>query len=233
MPRLDPTALLAVWEQGRHEAALDRALTLLSAAGAGRSEAGAWDLASRDVRLATVLAELAGPDVSTCVACAGCGAVLDVPVDVAALARSPVPARADGFHATVTGTTVAFRLPTTDDLRDLPGLSRSAARRVLVGRCTGRAAPEISDDLADAVEAAMADVAPAGAVEFDVGCPDCGATTVAALDVPALLWAEVDLRAVALLREVHTLAAAYGWTEADVLALSPARRAAYLELVGT
>jgi hypothetical protein len=30
--------------------------------------------------------------------------------------------------------------------------------------------------------------------------------------------------------EVDALARAYGWREADILALSPARRAAYLEL---
>ena len=33
-----------------------------------------------------------------------------------------------------------------------------------------------------------------------------------------------------ILREVHTLAAAYGWSEAEILALSPARRRVYLEL---
>jgi hypothetical protein len=34
------------------------------------------------------------------------------------------------------------------------------------------------------------------------------------------------------LREVHTLAWAYGWREADILAMSPARRQFYIELVG-
>jgi hypothetical protein len=33
-----------------------------------------------------------------------------------------------------------------------------------------------------------------------------------------------------MLREVDTLAAAYHWAEADILALSPRRRQAYLEL---
>jgi hypothetical protein len=34
-----------------------------------------------------------------------------------------------------------------------------------------------------------------------------------------------------LLRDVHTLASAYGWKEDEVLHLTPARRHAYLELV--
>ena len=42
---------------------------------------------------------------------------------------------------------------------------------------------------------------------------------------------EVQARARRLLREVDVLARAYGWTEADVLALSEQRRTAYLEIV--
>ena len=38
-------------------------------------------------------------------------------------------------------------------------------------------------------------------------------------------------RAVQLLDEVHQLATAYGWTEAEILALSDTRRAAYLDRV--
>jgi hypothetical protein len=33
------------------------------------------------------------------------------------------------------------------------------------------------------------------------------------------------------LRDVHELASAYGWRESEILALSPQRRQAYLELV--
>jgi hypothetical protein len=35
-----------------------------------------------------------------------------------------------------------------------------------------------------------------------------------------------------LLAEVHSLARAYGWTESEILALSPQRRSTYLEMVG-
>jgi hypothetical protein len=44
------------------------------------------------------------------------------------------------------------------------------------------------------------------------------------------VWAEVDVRARRLLADVATLARTYGWTEPEVLALSEARRAAYLRL---
>ena len=48
----------------------------------------------------------------------------------------------------------------------------------------------------------------------------------------ALLWEEIEVRAHVLLGEVHRLASAYGWSEAQILALSPARRASYLAMVG-
>ena len=48
----------------------------------------------------------------------------------------------------------------------------------------------------------------------------------------ALLWSEIHAWARQLLRDVHALARAYGWREADILALSPTRRGIYLELLG-
>ena len=47
------------------------------------------------------------------------------------------------------------------------------------------------------------------------------------------LWKEVLIEARRLLREVNALARTYHWREADILALSPRRRQAYLELAGT
>ena len=53
-----------------------------------------------------------------------------------------------------------------------------------------------------------------------------------ALDVPGLVWDEVDAVARRLVDEVHALASAYGWAERDILAMGAARRAAYLARVG-
>ena len=51
------------------------------------------------------------------------------------------------------------------------------------------------------------------------------------LDIVSFLWSEISSLAKRHLREVHTLAWAYGWSEADILAMSPARRQFYLESV--
>ena len=50
------------------------------------------------------------------------------------------------------------------------------------------------------------------------------------MDVGSFVWAELHAHGRRVLREVDVLARAYGWTEAEVLALGERRRAAYLAL---
>jgi hypothetical protein len=230
---LDAADLLAAWERGSGQPSLERALTLL-AVGTGRAadDAGTLDVGSRDVLLASLLMRIAGAEVWASVDCSGCGSRLDVPVNLGAVAELPAYAPGKFFEIEVAGSAVSFRLPTTLDLAVLSGRGHPEARWLLLDRCVRWTRGPLPRDVADAVEAAMESVAPAGAVELDVRCGECGALTAAALDVPALLWAEVEAQATRLLHDVHGLARGYGWSEADVLALSPRRRAAYLELAG-
>ncbi|MEW9529279.1 hypothetical protein [Microbispora sp. NPDC049125] len=244
---------LAAWERGLHESPVDRAVTLLTAVtGISREEAESADVGSRDSVLSATLTRMADGVVRSCVRCAGCGERLDVPLDPAALPRTAWRTPGETLHVEVAGTRVAFRLPDSRDLRMLGmlgGNDAAAGRMLLLSRCLGVEHIEdidgtagvagigavtqtegITEEVAAAVEAAMEDAAPSGAPTVRIGCPACPATTVAALDVSALLWAEVSASALALLRDVHALARAYGWTEPEVLALSPARRAAYLEM---
>ncbi|HJQ82925.1 MAG TPA: GNAT family N-acetyltransferase, partial [Candidatus Binatia bacterium] len=53
----------------------------------------------------------------------------------------------------------------------------------------------------------------------------------APLDVGRLLWEKVQIAAERLLLDVDALARAYGWTEREILSLSPGRRAAHLQIV--
>jgi hypothetical protein len=63
-------------------------------------------------------------------------------------------------------------------------------------------------------------------------CPACRHEWTVLLDTAAFVWTALRSRAQRLVHDVHTLARAYGWREADILAMSSWRREAYLELVG-
>ncbi|MCC9739846.1 hypothetical protein [Streptomyces sp. MNU89] len=116
------------------------------------------------------------------------------------------------------------------------------ARRMLLARCTvsavrnGEPVPgdRLPDALPERVRRRIAEAAecadPAAEVTLHVTCPECGEATPAELDIASHLWTELDSWARDLLLDVHLLATAYGWSEPEILALSPLRRRYYLEL---
>ena len=83
----------------------------------------------------------------------------------------------------------------------------------------------------EAVEARMSKLDPQGETILELRCAACGHQWRAALDIGRFFWQELAAEARRLLREVHLLASAYGWGEAEILALTPARRDAYLAQV--
>src|SRR5581483_6250238 len=152
--------------------------------------------------------------------CPSCGEPVEFAVGVAELL-----ARDEAAGAPV-ALGVAWRPP---DSRDVAAAAAAgdavAAEEVLLARC-------VRGDVSRAALCdAIADCDPLAEVRADVVCPACEAAFVADLDVASFVWAEVRTRALRLLRDVDELARAYGWTEAEVLALDERRRRAYLELV--
>jgi hypothetical protein len=87
----------------------------------------------------------------------------------------------------------------------------------------------------DASEAMLAAVMDALEEEDDlriaVTCPECDAAWDVVFDPGTYLWHELDAAAIRVLREIDALASAYGWSEEQILALSPRRRAIYLRMV--
>jgi hypothetical protein len=98
------------------------------------------------------------------------------------------------------------------------------------------AAPELSAAGPEAVPAEALrrfdEMHAAAELTCAVECPGCGARELLDFDIARFLWAEVRAAARRLLAEVHELASAYGWSERDITTMSPARRYAYLEMIG-
>jgi hypothetical protein len=113
------------------------------------------------------------------------------------------------------------------------------ARRVLFDRCLLSAAHDgqpcavdkLSEEILDKVEAAMSEADPQADVQLDLFCPSCRHSWLATFDIGSFLWSELNAWAQRVLNEVHLLAKAYAWREADILAMSPTRRRFYLERV--
>jgi hypothetical protein len=73
---------------------------------------------------------------------------------------------------------------------------------------------------------------PLADVRLAVTCGECGHQWDTTFDIASLLWTEICAAVERLLSDVHMLARAYGWSEAEVLAVGPRRRQYYLQAVG-
>ncbi|MEU6785322.1 hypothetical protein ABZ912_39560 [Nonomuraea angiospora] len=201
--------LLDAWEAGWDRTPLERGLALL-AAGTGRTpgELAHLNVGQRDRALFELRAALFGSSLDGVATCPECGTDVEVSFDQEQLLDPPSSA--------------PCRLPTSADVA--AALSERDPCEALVGRCS-----EAED--AEKTAAAWAAADPLVDVELCLACPDCGREWAESFDIVSYLWSELDGWCRRTLLEVHDLAAAYGWTEPQVLALSAWRRQCYLGLV--
>jgi predicted RNA-binding Zn-ribbon protein involved in translation (DUF1610 family) len=216
-----------VWEEANALRPVERALALASLEGEDADAVARLPLGRRDARLLRVHAALSGTALEATASCPHCGEAAEFALDVDELL-----ARADDAVAPepvdVGGRRISWRLADSRDvLAAAEAVDVDAAERVLLERCVEEGE---SEEVRSAVTTAMAEADPLAEVLVDLACPACGEPFVADVDVPRFVWAEVRARALGLLRDVDALARAYGWTEAEVLALGDSRRGAYLEL---
>src|SRR5262249_23550211 len=103
----------------------------------------------------------------------------------------------------------------------------------LLERCrVSRSEPiDWTEAMVEEVENKMASADPMAETLLVLRCPTCAREWDERLDIARFVWAEIEYRARLLLWDIHRLALAYGWTEAETLSLPAARRAMYLEMV--
>jgi hypothetical protein len=137
---------------------------------------------------------------------------------------------------------ISFRLPTVRDLECSVALARSNpvdGAREIFRRCVLRAerngevhtAEALPEAVLTGVAAAMAEQDTQAEIELDLTCPACELVFSVVFDTATFFLRELEDRASRILREVHLLAQHYHWSEADIVRMSPRRRARYLELV--
>jgi len=248
MRSLSAWELLNVWEWGQAQPAVQRALALLAAAYPDTSPdaLATLSIGERDARLLSLREWAFGPRLDSVTSCPGCGERLELHFQVADLrataAQASAGAEATGpFSLKVADYKVRFRLPNSLDLSALAERGDLAqSRGLLLGRCLlsvrrngeEAALDQLPDDVMDAIVKRMAEVDPQADVQLVMTCPACDHCWQMAFDIVSFFWKELDAWAHHTMRQVHTLASAYGWREADILAMSPGRRHYYLRMVG-
>ena len=211
--------ILELWDAGEGRPPWQQAL-LLAARAVDQSplaEAARLEVGERD-RLILGLRErtLARP-LEMVLPCPSCAepvefafATADLCADWAAPVRSPVE------HTWKYG---SFRAPATLDV------AATQSAEELFARCAPGAPPEAFAEW----EAEIERLDPLADLVLELECSLCGHKWDLPFDATAFFWKELRANARRLIQEVATLAARYGWSEDEILRLSPRRRQLYLD----
>jgi hypothetical protein len=173
--------------------------------------------------------------------CPKCGTQLELVFDLNQIRTSSQETLGNPYQLSIEEWQVFFRLPNSMDLLAITSdQGPDGARRALLLRCLlhseqngeEKSNDQLPEHIASAVIDQMAQLDLQGDVELGLTCPECANQWLANFDIVRFLWRELDAWAIRTLQDVHKLASAYGWREADILAMNPLRRQVYLELIG-
>jgi hypothetical protein len=195
----------------------------------------------RDARLTAMYRRLFGETLDAFAECPACAERLEYSMSTRDLDIT-APAHENEPLALLCGEiSLRLRLPNSLDLSAASECQSIAeARTLLARRCIveaqERGAPVASHALPDSIVESIAEhlgnADPRAETLIHLTCAACSHQWQVVLDIERFLWVKVAALAKRLLREVHVLARAYGWREADILAMTAIRRRLYLEMAG-
>lgn len=243
MRALSASELLNVWERGKDKTSVNQALLLLAAACPETSvdQLAKLSLGQRDKRLLTLREWIFGSQLPCSTVCPGCRERLELVFNVADIRSTSKDEPAGEISANITDYELRFRLPCSHDIEAITDCKdASSAQKQLLDRCLltiHHDGEKISTDKLPAdVEAEiidrMAKTDLQADVLLDLSCPSCEHKWRMVFDIVSFFWSEITAWAYRIMREVHALALAYGWSESDILSMSSWRRQFYLEMIG-
>ena len=242
MPILNAATLFAAWERGLSQTPVQRALTLLAMAWPERSvdEWAQRIIGERDEHLLRIRDEVFGSKIEAITACSACGERLAISFTTESITATPAqPNVKDGrFAFKDGGFEVSYRLPNSADLIAVIESGQSNSRNILLKRCVDASKnnkpvdpARLPERIVQLISESMSHADPQAEARIELACPACRHERLIAFDILSYLWSEIDDWARRLLNEIHALASAYGWSEAEIISLSARRRNLYRQMI--
>lgn len=246
MQGLSAQDLLHVWESGALQHPLDRALTMLLPAysSASRSMLAQLSIGQRDTCLFALRELTFGSHLNGIATCPACRERIEFSLnlrDMGFLEESEALFQKLGqriYTCTIDSYEVRFHVPTSLDIA-MAVKQRGDTAMALLQQCVTQVtqngtavSPSLLPAAAiNALTGFIAECDPQAEVELDLTCASCQHRWLLLFDIVTFFWTEIAAQVRRLLRDVHTLARAYGWRETDILAMSATRRQLYLEML--
>lgn len=243
MQGLTGAKLLDVWERGHYHNPTQRAITLLAAAcpSISHDDFMGMTIGERDRLLLDLREKIFGQVINAITICPECGEEMEIEFLTGNVREPSETPQNTVLSLERDDYSIAFRLPTSEDLSSIddtqdPEGSRISLLNQCIVTCSHGEEPcgihSIPPDILDAIEEEMMRADPQADVTLSLQCYVCDHQWQTTFDIVSYLWAELTALAKRTMYEIHVLASAYGWDEADILAMSPWKRERYLEMIG-
>lgn len=240
MKTLGTSELLEVWEWGINKPLIDRILRLLAVSFETDDieQITSMSIGERDNYLFLLRRNLFGRQMNCTLDCPECGEIIEWESDI------------DEFCSPDYSTQIThelsfkrekielkFRLPTSNDFilteTDSPNDDFS---RYLISLCITEIIRDskhlkkekLPENILKEIESRMEEADPMANIQLSLSCPNCGHHCNEIFDILSFFWKEIDFWAERLLQDICVLALNYGWSEKDILEMSPLRRQIYL-----
>jgi hypothetical protein len=242
MRSLSTSEILIIWEEGLSQWPFQKALSILIAALPDKKPEylAKLSIGERDSYLLDLREAMFGSQLDCLTACPECGERLEFTLKVSDIKANYYKGYSDDLSLEEGDYKIHFRLPNSIDLAAFSGYQDiESAKELLLKRCLLKAyrkneeipIGELPRDLVDLTELRMPQIDSQSDVRLDLSCPSCGRKWKTIFDIVSFLWSDMEAWAQRILYEVHILASAYGWREADILSMSARRRQFYLGML--
>jgi hypothetical protein len=245
---LNAEDMLVAWESLHQRSEQEAALVLLALAcpESSAEELAVLPLAERNALLLELRGTTLGRQMEGRAPCPECGTALEFELDACTLTTG---LREQTSLDSKELSDFVMRPANTRDLLACAEMtSEEGARLLLIKRTVLMKSAELDEarmteagdgtdleELPSTVSAALMErfeqLNAAAEIQVQLQCFACAARPRLDLDVAHYVVREIGWAARRLLREIHELASAYGWSEQSITQMSSARRAAYLEML--
>lgn len=245
MKPLEAGELLSAWEKGLNQPSLQRSLILLTAAfpGIKPETLVKLSLGQRDQYLLQLRESLFGQQLLSTAVCPKCSERIEWENRVENFLYQSEENTVCGqeFELNKGEYRLRFRLPNSLDVETVINSENAEmAQQQLLSRCLLEARrpgatcdiSQLPDSIIQKLKHRIEALDPNADIHIKLNCPACSHNWIMLFDIASFLWKEVNAWAEQMLQVVYRLAAAYGWSEREILGISPVRRQLYLGMLG-
>lgn len=238
MRPLTTPELLVIWENGIGQTLLDRHLMLLATAcSIPLTEATRLSIGERDIRLLLLREWHFGNSLSNIAACPKCGEKVEWEMKTHQMhLQEPRPELFPVFMLESMSRKISYRLPNSADMMLATQYKHhhDLLKHCIIsvdGKQGNSESLELPDQVFQELDVQMAQADPQANIHFNLICPACQHQWVSFFDIMSYFWVEIDRWAKRTFQEVYLLARGFGWSEKEILSLSPVRRQTYLNML--